>query len=63
MFRLIERDQCWLDPDSCSRSDLVLACLIEELSTSFTVTLYDLWFCWFDLVKNEILQSLNVKDR
>ena len=33
------------------------------LPTSFRVALYRLWFCWFDLVKNEILLSLNRKDR
>ena len=27
------------------------------------MALYHLWFCWFSLMKNEILQSLNPKDR
>ena len=39
------------------------ACLIEELPTGFTVALLHLWFCWFGLVKNEILQSQHLKDR
>ena len=62
MFRLMERDQCWSDPDWCSWLELVFACLTEELSTSFDVALLHLWFCWFGLVGNEILQSPNLKE-
>ena len=29
----------------------------------FTAALLHLWLCWFDLVRNEILQSLHPKDR
>ena len=63
MFRLMERDQYWSDPDWCSWLKFVVACLNEELPTGFTVALLHLWFCWFGLVRNEILQSLNPKDR
>ena len=59
----MERDQCWSDPDWCSWLELVFACLIEELLTGFPVALLPVWFCWFGLVRNEILLSLNPKDR
>ena len=62
MFRLMERDLCWSDPGWCSWLELVFACLIEDLPTGFPVALLHLWFCWFGLVTNEILQSLNPKD-
>ena len=39
------------------------AFVIEELPTSFSVALLHLWFCWFGLVRDEILQPLNPKDR
>ena len=61
--RLMERDQHWSDRDWCAWLESVSACLVECLPTSFTVALLHLWFCWFGLVRNEILQSLNLKDR
>ena len=59
----MERDQCWSDRDCCAWLEFVLACLVECLPTSFPVALLHLWFCWFGLVRNEIPQSLNLKDR
>ena len=59
----MERDQYWSDRDWCSWLESVFACLVEDLPTSFPVALLHLWFCWFGLVRNEILQSLNLKDR
>ena len=58
MFRLMERDQYW-----CSWLEFVFACLTEGLPTGFTVALLHLWFCWFGLVRSEILQSRDPKDR
>ena len=43
--------------------NLFFACLVEDLPTSFSVALSHLWFCWFGLVKNEILLQPNSKDR
>ena len=37
--------------------------LLDDLRTGFPVALLHLWFCWFGLVRNEILQSPNPKDR
>ena len=59
----MERGQCWSDPDWCSWLEFVLACLTEELATGFPVALLHIWFCWFGLVSNEILQSLTPKDQ
>ena len=42
--------------------NLFFACLVECLPTSFTVALLHHWFCWFGLVRNDILQS-HRKDR
>ena len=61
MFRLMERDQYWSDRDWCAWLVSVFACFVECLPTSFTVALLHLWFCWFGLVRNEILQSLDPK--
>ena len=38
-------------------------CLSVCRQTVFPVALLRIWFCWFGLVRNEILQSLNPKDR
>ena len=43
--------------------EFVFTCLTEELPTGFSVALLHLWFCWFGLVRNEILQSQIPKDR
>ena len=59
----MERDQYWKDRDWCLWLEFVFACVIEELPTGFSVTLWHPWFCWFGSVRNEILQSLNPKDR
>ena len=59
----MERDQRWSDRDWCAWLESVSACLVVFLPTGFTVALYHLWFCWFGLMKHEILQSLNPKDR
>ena len=59
----MECDQCWSDPAWCSGLELAFACLTEELPTGFSVALLHLWFCWLGSVRNEILQSLNPKDR
>ena len=50
---LLDRDVCEFD----------CACLAEHLPTGFAVALSHLWLCWFGVVRNEILQSLNSKDR
>ena len=63
MFRLMERDRYWSDPDWCSWLEFVVACLTEELPTGFSVALLHLWFCWFGLLRNELLQPLTTKDR
>ena len=42
--------------------EFVFACLIEELPTDFCVALLHHWFCWFGLVRNEILQSPNPRE-
>ena len=44
---------CWSDRHWYSWLELVFACVIEELPTSFSLTLLHLWFCWFGSVKNE----------
>ena len=49
--------------DWCAWLQSVSACLVECLPTGFPVALLHLWFCWFGLVRNEVLQSLNPKDR
>ena len=59
----MERDQYWSDRDWCARLESVFARLIECLPTGFPAALLHIWFCWFGLVRNEILQSLNPKDR
>ena len=63
MFRLMERDQHWSDRDGCAWLEFLCACFVDDLPTSFPVALLHLWFCWFGLVKNEILQTPNPKDR
>ena len=50
---LLDRDVCEFD----------CACLAEHLPTGFAVALSHLWLYWFGVVRNEILQSLNSKDR
>ena len=42
---------------------LIRSRLVLVVGTSFPVALLHLWFCGFGSVRNEILQSLNPKDR
>ena len=59
----MERDQCWSDRGWCASLEFAFECLVECLPTRFPVALLHLGFCWFGLVKNDILQSLDSKDR
>ena len=63
LSRLMERDQQWSDRDWCAWLESVSAYSVVFLPTSSPVTPYDLWFCWFGLLRNETHQSLNPKDR
>ena len=56
-------DGTWSDQDWCAWLESVFACLVECLPTSFPVALLHLWFCWFGLMRNEILQSPNPTQR
>ena len=59
----MEREQYWSDRDRCAWLESVFACLVVFFADRFLVALLRLWFCWFCLVRNEVLQSLNPKDR
>ena len=65
VFRLMERDQCWSDRGRRALLGFVFQCFVECLRTGFLVALYYI-FDFVGLVwwgRNEILQSLNPKDR
>ena len=61
----MEHDQYWSDRSWCSWLEFVFACWTEELPTGSTrgsLTSLVL-LVWFGLVRSEIRQSLNPKDR
>ena len=62
MFRWMERDLCWSDRDWCAWLESVFACLVECLPTGFPWLFYIFSFVG-GLVRVEIRQSLNPKDR